>query len=61
MKIISEFLIVITTWMLGALLLLKVLVTIAGLMVITYQIRGQVIECGGWKNYFKTFIDKWKK
>ena len=61
MKIIGELLIVITTWMVGAILLFKIVVTGAGFLVIVYQMRGQVIESGGWKNYLNKFIGKWKK
>lgn len=61
MKIVGELLIVITTWLVGAILLFKITVTLAGFLVIVYQMRGQVIESGGWKNYINKFIGKWKK
>lgn len=61
MKIFGELIIVITTWLIGAILVLKIVVTLAGFLVIVYQLRGQVIEAGGWKNYFNSFLNKWKK
>lgn len=61
MKIVSETLIVITTWLVGVILILKIIITIGGFLVITYQIRGQVIESGGWAQYFNKLLKKWKK
>lgn len=61
MKITSELLIVLTTWIVGVILLFKIIVTILGALVIIYQLRNQVIESGGWKNYIKKFTNKWKK